>query len=71
MVISCNFIRMVIFMATYRSEQMLYDYILYGIPSFAEVKHALQIDYIDNDMDSLRYSYNLQLLFSRFDSTSR
>lgn len=58
-------------MATYRSERMLYDYILYGIPSFGEVKRALQIDYIDNDMDSLRYSYNLRLLFSRFDSTSR
>lgn len=58
-------------MTTYRSEQMLYDYILYGIPSFAEVKHALQIDFIDHGMDTLRYSYNLQLLYSRYDSINR
>ena len=71
MAYSCTFVRMVIFMTTYRSEQMLFDYILYGVPSFPEVKRALQIDFIDHGMNPLRYSYNLQLLYSRYDSINR
>lgn len=66
MACTCGFVKVVVIMS-YLSEQMLFDYILCGAFSFEEVKSALQIDYIEHDMDSLRYSYNLRLLFSHFD----
>lgn len=53
---------------TYLSERMLYDYITCGLHSFADVKSVLHSDYIDNGMDSLRYSYNLRLLYTHSDN---
>lgn len=48
----------------YRSEQKLYDYIVYGVSSFPSVKSALQADYLERGMDYSRYCHNVQLLYS-------
>lgn len=48
----------------YRSEKKLYDYIVYGVPSFVSVKSALQADFVDRGMESSRYHHNMELLCS-------
>ena len=48
----------------YRSEKKLYDYIVYGVPSFVSVKSALQADYVERGMEPARYHHNMQLLYT-------